>query len=85
MLHSVTRVRDRSLETINLCVNPTIGHKVLAEMLEARLRDATEFPELRHVFVQPGAADDALRIYCESNGLRLHEGCVLVELSPLNR
>ena len=83
MLHSVTRVRDRSLETINLCVNPTIGHKVLAEMLEARLRDATEFPELRHVFIQPGAGDAALVSYCESSGLlRVHEGCVLVELSP---
>ena len=73
---------DRLLQTVNLCVNPSVGHKLMTEVLEAQRRDEAQFPELRHVFIQPGAGDAALVSYCESSGLRVHEGCVLVELSP---
>ena len=73
---------DRLLQTVNLCVNPSVGQKLLADVLEAQRRDKAQFPELRHVFIQPGAGDAALVSYCESSGLRVHEGCVLVELSP---
>ena len=42
------------------------------------------FPELRHVFIQPGAGDAALTSFCESKGLHVHNGCVLVELTAAN-
>ena len=37
-------------------------------------------PRLRNVFIQPGAGDEQLVAVCEALGLRVHEGCVLVEM-----
>eukprot|EP01043_Picozoa_sp_COSAG02_P045193 COSAG02_NODE_4109_length_5767_cov_9.135321_5_plen_86_part_00 len=71
----------RCLETVNLCVNPAMGQKLLAEILQ----QGDDFPQLRHVFIQPGAGDEALVGYCESAGLRVHQGCVVVELRPRKR
>ena len=115
----------RSLETVNLCVNATIGQQLVAEALDAHQRGPlslsraralcvcvcvcvcmcvcvcvalllplilvcvlaageAHFPELRHVFIQPGAGDAALTSFCESKGLHVHNGCVLVELTAAN-
>ena len=71
----------RCLETVNLCVNPVVGQKLVEEVLEAQQR-SDEFPKLCHVFIQPGAGDAALVGYCKSAGLRVHQGCVLVDLHP---
>lgn len=72
-------VHCRTLETVNLCVNPTIGQKLLAE-IAGQQQQQQDFSKLRHVFIQPGAGDAGLIGYSKEVGLCVHEGCVLVDM-----
>ena len=62
------------VETVNLCVNPAAGLKLLSEYVAAGKCSAS------YVFVQPGAGSDQLARFCEESGLQIHHGCVLLDM-----
>ena len=64
-------------ETLNLCINSHQGLQLITELVET-----PRFPAgaTKNVFIQPGAESPALLDYCAAHGLRVHQGCVLIEM-----
>ena len=61
------------VEVVNLIINPRRGVGIIDDMKAL---------SIKNVWIQPGAASPEILQKCAESGIAVHQGCVLVELTP---
>lgn len=59
------------IDVIDLVISPSIGIEVVKEACALGIDK---------IFIQPGAGSREIKDYCKEKGVKVYEGCVLVEL-----
>lgn len=67
---SLKDIKDK-VDVVDLVITPTVGIDVVKEACDLGIDK---------IFIQPGAGSNEIRNYCKNKGVRVYEGCVLVEL-----
>ena len=70
--NSVRAVEGKGVEVLDLCIAPAVGLGIVREAKELGIQN---------VFIQPGAGSDEIVEYCKTNGMAVHQGCVLREMA----
>lgn len=68
---SIKDIKEK-IDVVEFVVNPSIGHKILAECIELGIDK---------IWLQPGARSEALVNEAEKHNISVVQSCVLVELN----
>lgn len=62
------------IDVIDLCINPNKGIEIIKEAATLKIDK---------VLIQPGAGSNEIKEYCINAGIKVVDGCALVELSNI--